>query len=121
VDIDSPPSGGADGVTNPVLSMDDRPYREKATELLELLEADHVPPRIKLAVPRLSQFHDKLFVMVCEPSEALRADYLRPGIYPSNFLCELVEAVRAFEWPKVLSLVSSVTGQRSSVILLVAA
>lgn len=102
------------GNYQPVDTAGDRPYREKATELLELLEADHVPPRIKEAVPRLSEFHDKLFVMVCEPSVALRADYLRPGIYPSNLLCELVEAIRALEWPMVMALVSGVTGHAAS-------
>jgi hypothetical protein len=69
--------------------MNDAPYREKVAELLSLLEDDHVPPRIKLTVPRLSQVHSKLFVMVCEPSPALRTDYLAPGIYPSNSRCDL--------------------------------
>jgi hypothetical protein len=47
-----------------------------ASELLRLLEADHVPPGIKLAVPRLSQVHKKLFVMVCEND--LAAGRVRP-------------------------------------------
>lgn len=89
--------------------MNDAPYREKAAELLALLEGEHVPPGIKLAVPRLSEVHSKLFVMVGEPSPALRADYLAPGIYPSNLLCELVEALRALEWPKVVVLVHEAT------------
>ena len=91
-------------------SVGDKPYREKVTELLGLLDEAHVPPGIKTAVPRLSEVHNKLFVMVGEPSPATRADYLRPGLYPSNLLCELVEAIRAFEWPKVLSLVEGAVG-----------
>jgi hypothetical protein len=81
--------------------MNDGPYLAKVAELLAALEGEHVPPWIKETVPRLSQVHNKLFVMIGEPNPALRADYLPPGIYPSNLLCELVTAVRAFEWPKV--------------------
>jgi hypothetical protein len=92
------------------LSVGERPYQEKVTELLGLLDESHVPPRIKAAVPRLSEAHNKLFVMVGEPCVATRADYLRPGIYPSNLLCELVEAIRALEWPRVLSLVEGAVG-----------
>jgi hypothetical protein len=86
--------------------FNDLPYREKASELLRLLEADHVPPGVKLAVPRLSQVHKKLFVMVCENELAFgTSNQLAPGLYPSDFLCELVAAVRALDWPKVMVLV----------------
>jgi hypothetical protein len=91
-------------------SVGDKPYRDKVTELLGLLDEPHVPPGIKDAVPRLSEAHNKLFVMVGEPCPATRADYLRPGLYPSNLLCELVEAIRALEWPRVISLVEEAVG-----------
>lgn len=86
-------------------TVNDHLYIEKATELLTLLEADHVPPWIKLLVPRLSECDRKLFVMVMQSDLALGTDSQPPGLYPSNLLCELVEAVRAFEWPKVRILV----------------
>jgi hypothetical protein len=89
--------------------LNDHLYREKVAELLGLLEGDHVPPRVKLAVPSLSKCHNKLFVMVSKPSPALRADYLEPGIYPSDLLCKLVEAIRALEWPQVLVLIHEAT------------
>jgi DprA-like N-terminal HHH domain len=85
--------------------LNDAPYRQKATELLTLLEADHVPPWVKLMVPRLSECHNKLFVQIGEPDRARRANDPLPGIYPSNLLCELVEAIRALDWPKVRILV----------------
>jgi hypothetical protein len=89
--------------------LNDHPYREKVAELSRLLDSDHVPPGVKLAVPSLSKCHNKLFVMVSKPSPALRADYLEPGIYPSDLLCKLVEAIQALEWPKVLVLVHEAT------------
>jgi hypothetical protein len=85
--------------------LNDRPYIDKATELLTLLEADHVPPWVKFLVPRLSQCHNKLFVMIVQRGTAFGTDSQPPGLYPSNLLCELVEAVRALEWPKVRVLV----------------
>jgi hypothetical protein len=94
--------------------LNDQPYREKTAELLRLLDADHVPPRIKSAVPCLSQCHSKLFVMVCEPSPAIGTPHLSPGIYPYNLLCELVEAIRALEWPKVLVLVHRALSDKGS-------
>ena len=89
-------------MTSPLYDLS---YREKASELLGLLEADHVPPWVKLTVPRLSEVHSKLFVMVGKPSGAIGTDHPIPGLYPSNLLCELVEAIRALEWPKVRVLV----------------
>jgi hypothetical protein len=94
--------------------MNDAPYREKATELLTLLEAGHVPPRVKLAVPRLSECHSKLFCMVGEAYFAVGASNLSPGLHPSNLLCELVEATRALDWPKVLILVHNATSDEGS-------
>jgi hypothetical protein len=83
--------------------MNDAPYHQKADELLAILAADHVPEEVKLAVPRLSDCHNKLFCMVGEPS--VGKGKIPPGIYPSNFLCELVDAMKLSEWPRVLSLV----------------
>lgn len=100
------------GSDNP--EFNDLPYREKASELLDLLEADHVPPRVKLAVPSLSECHHKLFCMVGKSDLAVGTSYIVPGLYPSNLLCELLAACRASDWPLVMVLVQNATHESPS-------
>jgi hypothetical protein len=72
-----------------------------------LLEADHVPKGVKLALPRLSECQTKLFCTHFHGSgtSATGATDGGIGFEPSNFLKELLTAADAFDWPKVLILV----------------
>lgn len=77
------------------------PYREAIVELIRLTDSEHVPPRIKEAIPRLSKCHNKLFCWVPDSEGTFGTARLAAGFYPSNLLCELIEAARALDWPKV--------------------
>jgi hypothetical protein len=88
-------------------------------ELRELVDADHTPPGVKSACLSLSKYQPKLFCTVpegcgakdgAEPIDdpgALNGEVGAPSLRlePSNFLHELLAALRAFEWPKVLVLI----------------
>jgi hypothetical protein len=93
-------------------------------ELRELVGADHTPPRVKATCLGLSQHQTKLFCTVLESNGAKDGaepidDARTPDgqgevivglrLEPSNFLLELLAAMRALEWPKVLVLIHGLT------------
>lgn len=80
-------------------------FREKFDELQRLIEAHHVPIWIKAELAVLGNLTFKLFNRVYEPSSAVGTPHLIPGFHASNLLCELIEAYRAFDWPRVSVLI----------------
>ena len=89
-------------------------------ELRELVDADHTPPRVKAACLGLGKHETKLFCTVLESNRAKDGaepidDARTPDgqgevivglrLEPPNFLLELLAALRALEWPKVLVLI----------------
>jgi hypothetical protein len=86
-------------------------------ELRTLLENPELPEGVKSACLRLSEHQTKLFCTVPDGCGAwdgaeltglaaapdLNVRGLR--LEPSNFLCELLTAVRASEWPRVFVLI----------------
>ncbi len=76
-------------------------FHEKLVELRGIMDSDHVPPWIKDTLLGLSERQKELFFWVPEFCSALPASKLLSGLHASDFLCELVEACRAFDWPKV--------------------
>jgi hypothetical protein len=101
--------------------MNDAPLMEAYAELRALLADPLVPEGVVSACLRLSECQTKLF---CSVPEGLRAGDRTDGandtrtfdvdagvlrLEPSNFLCELLAALRAFEWPRVLVLVHEAT------------
>jgi hypothetical protein len=107
--------------------MNDAPLMEAYEELRTLLAHPSVPERVVSACMGLSQFQTKLFCTVpdrtgpyrtvpdgyragdwskgFEDTGALDGDGWGLRLEPSNFLRELLAALRAFEWPKVLVLI----------------
>src|SRR5262249_942138 len=95
-------------------------FRPPGAVLRLLGNADHVPPGVKAALLRLSECQTKLFCTVPESpgardrsrgvqdTGALDLDVHGLRLEPSNFLCELLAALRALEWPRVLVLVHGV-------------
>jgi hypothetical protein len=77
-------------------------FFEKSEELIRLINADHVPPGIKSAVSRFSECQTKLFCWMVKVEPAFGATEHHSSFEASNFLCELVEAARAFDWPRVI-------------------
>lgn len=75
-------------------------FFEMSDELIRLANAPHAPPGVKLAVARLAECEKKLFCWMLEVEPALGATECRGSFQPSDFLCELVEAARSFDWPK---------------------
>jgi hypothetical protein len=82
---------------------------EKFDELQRLVEAHEVQVWVKAESAVLGEFTFKLFDRVCEadPANGVRAPHLLPGFHASNLLCELIEAYRALDWPRISVLVHS--------------
>jgi hypothetical protein len=101
-----------------VVNMNAAPLMEAYEELRMLLARPETPERVYAACLRLSHFQTKLF---CSVSDSYRtwdgaewvdhAGTLNGGmrLEPSNFLRELLAALRTFEWPRVLILVHDAT------------
>jgi hypothetical protein len=77
-------------------------FLKSLDELRRLLNAAHVPPGIKDACLCLSEKQTKLFCFVGYPSGAFGTPNLLPGLHASNFLNELIEAMRALQLPTPL-------------------
>lgn len=100
--------------------MNDAPLMAAYAELRALLADPNVPEGVTAACFRLSECQTKLFCTVPDGYRAeerpKRVEYA--GTFdgkvwglrfePSNFLCELLAALRASEWPRVLVLVHDV-------------
>jgi len=86
-------------------AINDAPLLATYAELRGLLAADHVPEGVKLAALRLGECQKKLFCFVGTPNPALGAVDLSPGLHPSDLLCELIQALRALDWPRFIVLV----------------
>jgi hypothetical protein len=96
---------------------DSAPLMAAYAELRTLLHNPSVPERVLSACLSLSQHQTKLFVTVPEGGAATDGAELAglPGapnldvwglrLEPSNFLGELIAAIRAAEWPRVLVLI----------------
>ena len=80
-------------------------FEETMRELGNLLSANDCPGEVVDAASGLLQSPDKLFWFVPKGDLAIRAPNLGAGLQPSDLLLELVQAVRALEWPKVLVLI----------------
>lgn len=80
-------------------------FIEKLEELRLLLQSDHIPPRVKSACLCLSKDQKKLFAWVPEIDGTSGTPALLPGLHASDFLCELLKALRALDWPQVIVLV----------------
>jgi hypothetical protein len=87
-------------------------------ELRALLANPDVPERVYTACLGLSNFQTKLFCSVSDSywteDGASRIEHAgtldgEMRLEPSNFLCELLAALRAFEWPRVVVLVHEAT------------
>lgn len=97
--------------------LNDAPLQEAYAELRALLARPEVPERVYTACLGLSEVQTKLF---CSVSDSYRTEdgtemvqdagalNLGMRLEPSNFLRELLAALRAFDWPKVLSAVHAV-------------
>jgi len=94
--------------------MNDAPLMEAYAELRALAEADHVPPGVQSALFRLSECQTKLFTMVCVQELAFGAADGCIRLEPSNFLRELIKALSALDWPRVLLLVHDATSPPES-------
>lgn len=80
-------------------------FLEKLGELRRLLQTHHVPSRVKDACLCLSERQKELFVWVAEVGPALGASRRPSGLYATDLLSELIEAIRALDWPKVVVLI----------------
>jgi hypothetical protein len=101
--------------------MDDTLLMEAYAELRALLANPTVPEGVVSACRRLSECQIKLFCTVPEglgagnrtkavdDSRTFDLDSGGLRLEPSNFLRELLTALRAFEWSKVLVLVHGAT------------
>lgn len=98
--------------------MNDAPLMEAYAELRQLLSRPIVPEGIVTACLGLSECQTKLFSTHLERKGARDRPHriddagafdaaLR--LEPSDFLLELLAAIRASEWPRVLVLVSNAT------------
>jgi hypothetical protein len=85
--------------------INDAPLMRAYEELRTLADAEHVPPRIKCALVRLSDCHNKLFVTVFVQESALGAADGCIRFEPSDLLGELILALTALDWPQVMVLV----------------
>lgn len=97
--------------------MNDAPLQNAYAELRTLLGQPTVPEGVQSTCLRLSKVQTKLFCTVQEPLRAsdgaapvhnagtLNGDGYGLRLEPSNFLCELLAAIRASEWPRVIVLV----------------
>ena len=97
--------------------MNDAPLMKAYSELSGLVEAEHTPPWIKAACFSLSNQQSKLFSTVpdgygaadwakpVDDAGTLDADVFGLRLEPSKFLSELLAALRASEWPRVLVLI----------------
>lgn len=83
----------------------DPDFHQRLDELQRLIEADHVPIWVKAEASVLGQIPFKLFHRVYESKFAIGTPNLLPGFHASNLLCELIQAVRALDWPRVVVLV----------------
>ena len=96
--------------------MNDASLMAAYAELHSLMDAEHVP-RVKTALLSLSQRQTKLFCTVLESigaadgsrlahnAKTLYGDGNGLRLEPSNFLSELLAAMRTLEWPKVVILI----------------
>ena len=104
--------------------MNDASLMAAYAELRSILARPDVPEGVYAACLRLSDIQTKLF---CSVSDSYRTGYgtecvqdagalnLGMRLEPSNFLCELLAAMRALEWPKVFILVhDAISDQRIS-------
>jgi hypothetical protein len=101
--------------------MNDAPLMEAYAELRALLHNPCIPEGVTQACLSLSQHQTKLFCTVPDgyptldwaelaaPSEALDLNVWGLCLEPSNFLCELIAALRTSEWPRVLILIHDAT------------
>lgn len=97
--------------------MNSAPLMEAYEELRTLLAGPDVPEHVVTACLGLSKCQTKLFCTVPEgyrtgdwarcanDAGASNRDAWALRLEPSNFLRELLAALRAFEWPRVLVLV----------------
>ena len=90
--------------------MNDASLMAAYTELRSLLDADHVPEGVKLALPRLSECQSKLFCTYFHGLGTSTTGAADGGIgfEPSDFLKELLTAAGALDWPRVFVLIHSV-------------
>jgi hypothetical protein len=98
--------------------MRDEALQQAYQELRALLDDPRCPERVKLACLRLSDVQIQLFCSVSDtyrtglgtvgPENHSGASDLGMRLEPSNFLRELLAALRAFDWPKVLSSVHAI-------------
>src|ERR1700722_6367353 len=101
--------------------MNDKPLMDAYAELRALLSRPEVPEGVCAACLCLSNFQTKLF---CSVSDSYRTKngsgwvehagtpHLGMLLEPSNFLRELLSALRALDWPRVLVLVHDATSDR---------
>jgi hypothetical protein len=91
------------------IPLNETPLMEAYERLRTLAYAQHVPPWIKDALFGLSDCQHKLFVTVFVQESALGAadGYIR--FEPSNFLSELILAITALDWPRVMVLIHEAT------------
>ena len=94
--------------------MNDAPLMEAYAELRTLAEAEHIPPGVKSALFRLSECQTKLFTTVCLQESAFGAADGSIQLEPSNLLRELITALKALDWPKVLVFVHECTSPLAS-------
>ena len=76
-------------------------YLDKASELVGLAQAQHVPPWVSEAILGLAQDPRKLVCMNGYAKGTLGARRFLLSLCASDLLCELTEAVRALDWLKV--------------------
>jgi hypothetical protein len=89
----------------PRVAEEDSALMQAYSELRHYLASDEVPPRVKAALPGLTQGQKKLFITVGVPESALGADDKAIRFEPSNLLLELVAAAKTLDWPKVAILI----------------
>jgi hypothetical protein len=107
--------------------MDDAPLLSAYAELRSALANPECPEGVKSACLSLSKFQQKLFCTVPDGGWAGDwADTDNAGTFdrnvmalglrlePSNFLRELLTALRALEWPRVLVLIHDATSDGGS-------
>lgn len=80
-------------------------FHDKLDALRRIVETEHVPPGVMSALLGLSQRQKELFCWVGVPDAAVGAPRFLPGLYASDFFNELLFALKALDWPKVLILI----------------
>jgi PHD/YefM family antitoxin component YafN of YafNO toxin-antitoxin module len=92
--------------------VNDAPLIAALSELGSLLSDPDIPEGVVLATSRLSECQTKLFrthFHCHRTGQREGGAFFSYSLEPSDFLRELLAAVRAFEWPRVLVLVHDAT------------